>query len=110
FPALRLAIPRRAELLANDLEAMGASRQAIAAVPTCEHLPPLASPAQIAGCVYVLEGASLGGLVIARAVERSVGVSRHRGASFFAGPGTGHAVGARWKSTLDWLEEVVRSG
>ena len=102
------AIPSRSPLLARDLAALGEPERNIAAAPCCEHLPAVASVAQVAGCVYVTEGATLGGRLIARALARSLGLSRDNGARFFVGADA--ATGAAWKRTLSWLEDVVRAG
>ncbi len=105
---LGFAIPPRSPLLAEDLAVLGEPERSVAAAPCCERLPAVESVAQIAGCVYVTEGATLGGRLIARALARSLGLSRDHGARFFVGADA--ATGAAWKRTLCWLEEVVRAG
>ena len=102
------AVPSRAALLARDLAALGEPTRTIAAAPHCSELPAVESAAQIAGCVYVTEGATLGGRVIARALARSLGLSRDHGAGFFVGADA--ATGAAWKRTLAWLDDIVRAG
>jgi heme oxygenase len=102
-PSFRLPIVFRADLLQRDLRAFGR--------PT-EHLPrPTGVPAittidRAAGVIYVLEGASLGGQVIARGLSRCLGIGPENGAAFFTGRGAHTA--ARWKQVVAWLEERGR--
>lgn len=104
--AAALAVPlvRRAGLLERDLRALGT---APAQVPLCERSPQLAGIDHLAGAFYVVEGACLGGQVIARAVSRRLGVQREHGAAFFSGDGARTA--ARWKTVLAWLETRQRA-
>jgi heme oxygenase len=62
----------------------------------------------LAGCLYVLEGACLGGQIIARALRERLPLTDDHGLSFFVGDGS--RTGARWRSVLDWLEGLVRRG
>jgi heme oxygenase (biliverdin-IX-beta and delta-forming) len=91
-------VPRTA-LLELDLRALGAEP---AGVLLCERPPRLPSVDHLAGAFYVVEGACLGGQVIARAVTRQLGLRREHGAAFFSGDGA--RTGARWKAVLAWLE------
>lgn len=98
----------RSELLENDLQALGLTRRQLAELPRCVSLPPLSNPEQLAGCLYVLEGASLGGRVIARALDRDFGIAKDTGASFFVGDA--EATSARWRRVLAWLHDLVQEG
>src|SRR6187431_1589548 len=51
----------RAELIERDLLALGLSPADLAALPLCSDRPELSGIEDLAGCLYVLEGASLGG-------------------------------------------------
>jgi heme oxygenase len=106
-PALPFALRERTPLLARDLEALGMSRRDVAGLPQCEALPRVASPAQLGGCLYVLEGATLGGQFIVRALERRVDVELAAAAAFFAGDGA--RTGPRWKRVTGWLEQLARA-
>jgi heme oxygenase len=66
-------------------------------------LPRLSCLEDAAGCLYVVEGASLGGQVVARAVNR-LGITSATGGSFFVGDGKGTSV--RWAAVLAWLESL----
>lgn len=96
---------RKHELLRDDLAALGVSRGEVSVLPRCRRLPsPVAAP-EAMGCLYVLEGATLGGRVIARHLSSSLGLAPERGASFFAGYGA--ATDGRWRDFLLRLEPVA---
>ena len=76
---------RKLPLLRADLDALGGPAADTLAV--CDALPPLHTPAQALGCLYVLEGATLGGLVIGGHVRRTLGLMPGSGAGFFHGNG-----------------------
>src|SRR4051794_35839128 len=67
-------------LLATDIEALGGAPHAL---PVAGTLPPTSSLPDALGVLYVLEGATLGGAVIAKLAERRLGVTRARGGAFF---------------------------
>jgi heme oxygenase (biliverdin-IX-beta and delta-forming) len=106
--AIDLPLRARAELIERDLVSLGLSRRELDDVPRCTDLPPLSCLEDLAGCVYVLEGACLGGQVIARALHRRLGVAKDSGASFFIGDAEG--TSARWRLVLGWLEGLVHTG
>ena len=107
-PPLGFPLRARSELLESDLLALGLSRREIAELPRCTDLPRLSCPEDLAGCLYVLEGACLGGQVIASAVRQRFGVAKGNGASFFIGDA--EATSARWILVLAWLEGLARGG
>ena len=98
----------RSALIEDDLLALGLSRREVAEQPRCGMLPRLSCPEDLAGCLYVLEGACLGGQVIAPLLYRRFGVAQGSGASFFVGDAEG--TSARWMLVLAWLEVMVCSG
>ena len=51
----------------------------------CSNLPPLETEAQVLGCLYVIEGATLGGQMITRHVRGTLGITPSTGGSFFEG-------------------------
>lgn len=69
-------------------------------------MPRLNTINHLAGAIYVVEGASLGAQVIARAVMQRFGLGRENGAAFFTGDGA--RTGARWRRVLVWLDERDR--
>jgi heme oxygenase len=107
-PRIGFPLRARAGLIESDLLALGLSRRELTELPWCAELPPLSCPDHLAGCLYVLEGACLGGQVVARALQRQLGVTKGSGASFFVGDADGTA--ARWRLVLTWLEEMAPAG
>ncbi len=69
-----------------------------------DRLPDFSSPANLLGSMYVTEGSTLGGQVIARMLERKLELAHGNGNSFFVGHGP--ATGNRWKAfcrfLVDW--------
>jgi heme oxygenase len=90
--ALRYKTPR----LRQDLRVLGDTEPGLAAMPRCERLPPLTNPAQLWGCLYVIEGATLGGQIIIKHLNAHLGLTATSGASFF--DGYGPQTGSRWKA------------
>jgi heme oxygenase len=98
----------RSALIENDLRALGMSPRELAELPRCRKVPRLECSENLAGCLYVLEGACLGGQMIAAVLHRQFGMVGESGASFFVGDG--EATSARWRIVLAWLEGRVEAG
>jgi heme oxygenase len=81
-------------LLALDLRALGEGDPA--ALPLCRELPLAASTAAALGCMYVLEGASLGGQIISRHLGARLGITPASGGRFFHG--YGERTGEMWRA------------
>lgn len=93
---------RKGPLLRADLRALGVDP---AAVPRCPDLPRTDTVAAGFGCLYVLEGSTLGGQVIARDVEASLGLDAGSGAAFFRSYGAD--VGRMWRAFTRALDAHV---
>jgi heme oxygenase len=106
--ALGLSPRARSGLIESDLLSLGLSRRELAGLPRCVELPRLSCPEELAGCLYVLEGACLGGRVIAPVLHQRLGVAQGTGSSFFVGDADG--TQARWSVFLAWLEGLVDAG
>lgn len=78
----------------HDIEASLSQRQ------------PLHSQEEALGVLYVLEGASQGGRVIARALNRSLGLVQGGGADFFHR----HVTQDGWARLCPWLESIPLDG
>jgi heme oxygenase (biliverdin-IX-beta and delta-forming) len=100
---LALPLIRRAGLLERDLAAFGMEPDR---VPRCAEMPKLTTIDHVAGAIYVVEGACLGGQVIARGVMQRLRITRENGAAFFNGDGA--RTGVRWKHVLAWLDQRDR--
>jgi heme oxygenase (biliverdin-IX-beta and delta-forming) len=95
---LRLKTPN----LVRDLTALGDPVETLAHVQQCMGLPGLASTAQIAGCIYVIEGANLGGQIIIKHLRANLGITPETGASFFNGYGV--QTGPLWLGFCQWAD------
>jgi heme oxygenase len=83
-------------LLVKDLEALGMTTGEIIRLPRCHPLMPLPTPGAVLGSMYVIEGSTLGGAIIAREVERRLGMSANTGCAYFRSYGRETAL--MWKS------------
>lgn len=90
--AARRKVPR----LEQDLLALGRTAAELARSPRCTELPELDTIPQVLGCLYVIEGATLGGQVITRHLLAHHALTPETGGAFFAGYGA--ETGARWRS------------
>ena len=97
LPFLPLDLPRRRKtpLLERDLSALGVNAGTRAELPCCRALPSLKTVPTLFGCLYVLEGATLGGQLITRHLQQTLNIFPENGGSFFASYGP--AVGVMWK-------------
>ena len=98
----------RAQHISADLVWLGLSEADITALPRCAALQPPASSAELFGALYVIEGSTLGGVQMARAVAPMLaaqGAGESDGRRFFLGHGPSH--GAMWRSFLARLEDAA---
>ena len=93
--ALGLELEGRRKLPRLDADLVDLGCRDPAALASCRRLPALDSPADAFGCLYVLEGASLGGRIISRHLESRLGVTPAFGARFFFG--YGEHTAAMWR-------------
>jgi heme oxygenase len=92
----------RTASLAADLAHFGVDP---ADVPSCPDVPSVDGLAHLLGSMYVMEGSTLGGQVVARHVERTLGLSGGVGYSYFRGHGD--QVGPRWRAFAARLVELA---
>jgi heme oxygenase len=83
-PSLPLAVPRRAHLLREDLAALHPGGPPANLPCDAPPLDLLTRPGGYLGCLYVREGATLGGRVLAGKLDHLLG-TRAEGRRFFAG-------------------------
>jgi len=86
---------RKLPLLARDLLSVGVAADTITRLPRCEAIPACPDAASAFGCLYVLEGATLGGRTLLPLVEERLGLSARYGAAFLASYGAD--VAAMWQ-------------
>ncbi|WP_148863824.1 biliverdin-producing heme oxygenase [Marinobacter fonticola] len=82
--------------LRQDLSVLGLSEQAIAELPRASvaETPQIEDLPQAVGCLYVLEGATMGGTLISRHLHATLGVTPETGGRFYDGYGPGN--GRMW--------------
>lgn len=90
--AARRKVPR----LEKDLMALGQTAEELTRLPLCAEVPELDTIPQVLGCLYVIEGATLGGQVITRHLLATHGITPERGGAFFAGYGV--ETGPQWQA------------
>lgn len=76
--------------LTNDLQALGADPSS---TPQCNDLPQLSDGAAALGCLYVLEGATLGGRYVTKMLQ-PLGITASAGGAFFHS--YGEATRQKW--------------
>jgi heme oxygenase len=95
-------------LLRRDLRHFQHTDEQVASLPRCTTMPELEDLPETLGSMYVLEGATLGGEVISRHVERVLGLENSAGCAFFSS--YGEEVGARWRMFRDCLVALSPRG
>lgn len=94
------SVRRKTPWLEADLQALGIDAAAVNALPDCLALPPVNNHAQGLGCLYVLEGATLGGRQITALLQ---GSSIPPDARRFFGS-YGAQTGTRWREFVATLQ------
>lgn len=92
---------RKAGLLMHDLQQL---RPPLPTVPLCPNLPQVNTLEQAFGCLYVMEGSTLGGKMIYKIVKELLGIDQHNGVSFFYGYGP--ETGNKWKDFQQAMQTV----
>jgi heme oxygenase len=100
-PELQIQTRLKLPLLIGDLAALAVNSDELARLPFCESLPRLATISEALGCLYVLEGSTLGGKIITRHLKKVLPVDESQGCSFFNS--YGDDVGRMWSTFLGIL-------
>ena len=95
-----LAKRERRGLLASDLACFGQTPSA-----DRSRLPPFKDLYSLLGAMYVMEGSTLGGQLISRHVEKTLGFKAGFGDAYFIGHG--EQTGRMWKEFCKMLETSV---
>ncbi len=101
--AFEYAPRQKTPRLAQDLLALGFSVAALAATPRCTDVPACTTPEQLLGCLYVIEGATLGVRSITRHLQSRLGLTPESGGAFFDGYGA--QTGSHWKAFCTMLSD-----
>ena len=92
-------------LLREDLSFLKSDRDFTSII--CQKLPEIDGPPSALGICYVLEGATLGGQIIARHLKNSLGLKEQVGLKFFIGYGADTAN--MWRSFKAETRELIRT-
>jgi len=90
--------------LVADLAALGLTRAELARLPRCEFSPEPTDVPSALGCMYVLEGATLGGQVVCRELRRRMPAVIEAASSYLTIYGA--ETGARWREFTHVLAEL----
>jgi heme oxygenase len=88
--------------LVEDLISLGMSQEEVDALPISQDLPEITSLAQALGCLYVLEGSTLGGQFITKVLQKSLPITSSLGGRFFAG--YREQTLPQWRAFGQWAE------
>ncbi len=102
-------IPRRkVPWLEQDLRWLGIAPESFLSIPRCTHCLEFDTESDVAGYLYVTEGATLGGKFILKHVESSLGIHATHGGVYFNS--YGEETGPMWRALRDALEWYVAGG
>lgn len=90
-------------LLEQDLLALGHNPAGLEQIPECTELPSCRDRSSVMGCLYVIEGSTLGGQIMNRHFQQSLNISRDKGLAFFSGYGA--ETMEMWKRFGDCLNQ-----
>lgn len=90
-------------LLEADLAHFGLEGELLHALPSCTNLPHLPDLPAALGCMYVLEGATLGSQIIARHLATRLTIGTASGAAFYNS--YNKQVPVMWRSFKEFVEE-----
>lgn len=99
---LHLQDYRKAHLILGDLHVL----QQQPPISLCTHLPTISNQWEALGALYVLEGASLGGRVIARMLRAHQAIPA---GAFQFFEGHGQNTGSHWKAFIAFLDQQAQT-
>jgi heme oxygenase len=97
----------KARKLVLDLRAFGWTPDAISTLPLCAELPCVSTDAHALGCLYVLEGSTLGGQIVVRRIRNVLQIGGDAGLAFFRGYGA--RTGRMWQGFVERLNAYPAS-
>lgn len=94
----------KAKLLEEDLLALGVTREELTGMTTCERLPDVSSIPGLVGYLYVMEGSTLGGLVITKQLKKFLPINEESNGRYFYS--YGQEVRPKWNEFREWVLEL----
>ena len=98
----------KARLLGDDLAALNVDASQTALLPVCRGLTAIGAPGTFVGCMYVIEGAGLGGRIMARRLDTLLGTGTAEGRRFFLGGPT--SLPSQWSQCCAAVEQCASDG
>ena len=92
----------RVDWLLSDLQSLGVSSEYIVSLPTLAAGIEMQSRCQLAGCLYVIEGSSLGGSVVTRHLAQNQNLQGLDASKFFAS--YGDLTTSKWRRVTQFME------
>ncbi len=99
---LHLGERRKAPMAAADLRDLGHEPDA---APDCADLPPHDTIPAAIGCIYVLEGSTLGGQYIAKGLRKNLPPELQEATRYFSS--YGDKTGSMWKQFKAFADETI---
>lgn len=93
---------RKTPWLEADLQALGVSADELAHWQRAQPAGPVTDLGTAVGTLYVIEGSTLGGQMIAKQLLEPMGITRENGGKFFRAYGA--ETGQRWREFGQWAE------
>lgn len=98
---------QRVGALEADLKTLGMSQEEIDALPESTELPRHDTLPRLVGCMYVLEGSTMGGQMISKHLSAKFGFENGEGVRFYAGYGA--ETMPMWKAFKGFVNENFSS-
>lgn len=110
FPSLHNFIPdlndrRKSTSLLTDIACFSKTDNKAPQTAEGKELPSISTVAEAFGCLYVMEGSTLGGRFIYKNLQNTLGLNFEHGASFFYGYGAD--TGVKWKTFQSGLSTYM---
>lgn len=110
FPLIYSFIPdlkerRKATALLTDIACISPKDNKEPQIANFKELPSVSNVAEALGCLYVMEGSTLGGRFIYKNLNKTLGINYEQGASFFYG--YGDETGVKWKAFQSGLSTFM---
>jgi heme oxygenase len=101
---------RKTEFLRRDLIALGSGEEILSGIGSApaSALPQISSFERAVGCLYVLEGSTLGGQLISRHFGHKLGLNPDTGLGFYSA--YQGQTGSMWRAFCTFLEELTSPG
>lgn len=103
FPGLDYAARKKLPLIRKDLQELGIKEEELAEREAAGSSPEMRIPFGLLGAMYVMEGATLGGMVIVKSLKKNQNLSEISTFHYFGC--YGGETGKQWKRFLEVLQQ-----